>query len=100
MKETDSRQRTVPVSCSTRASTIFAGSLIGAASTLATNGTQGGLTVTCASASAIASAAGCISAQWKGADTGNIIARFTPLPFAISTARPTADLSPDKTTWP
>ncbi len=32
-----------------------------------------------ASASAIASAAGAISAQWKGAETGSSMARFTPL---------------------
>ena len=44
---------------------------IGAARTLATTGTTGLLTVTSARAIAIASAAGCIRAQWKGADTRN-----------------------------
>ena len=100
MKATDSRQRTVPVTWATSDLTISAGSLVGRASTFATNGTTGGFTVTLESASAIASAAGCISAQWKGADTGSNIARRAPLPFAISTARSTAVLLPDTTTWP
>ena len=34
---------------------------------------------TSASAAAMASAAGCISAQWKGADTGSSMARLAPL---------------------
>ena len=46
MKATDSRQRTVPVTCATSARTISAGSWIGLASTLATTGTTGGLTAT------------------------------------------------------
>ena len=100
MNSTDSRQRTVPVTCSTKHRTMTAGSLTGCASTLATSGTRGGLTATSASAAAIASAAGCISAQWNGAETGSIIARFTPCAFAISTARSTADFSPDNTTCP
>ena len=41
-----------------------------------------------------------MSAQWNGADTGSIIARLTPCALAISTARSTADLSPDNTTCP
>ena len=53
-----------------------------------------------ASASAIASAAGCISAQWNGAVTGSSIARLAPLALAISIARSTAALSPEITTWP
>ena len=48
----------------------------------------------------MASAAGRISEQWKGADTCSIIARFTPRALAISTARSTASFSPDSTTWP
>ena len=53
-----------------QARAISAGSLIGAASTLATSGTAGALDRRpSASASAMASAAGCISAQWKGALT-------------------------------
>ena len=55
---------------------------------------------TCASASAITSAAGAISAQWKGALTGSRIARLAPLALAISTARSTAARSPETTTWP
>ena len=100
MVATHSRQRTVPVTCCTKARTISAGSLIGLASTFATTGTTGGLTVTCASACAITSAAGCINAQWKGADTCSNMARLAPLALAISTARSTAALSPDTTTCP
>ncbi len=46
------------------------------------------------------SAAGSISAQWKGAETESIMARRAPLPLAISIARSTADLCPETTTWP
>src|SRR5450631_4658655 len=98
MNATDSRQRTVPVTCATSARTISGGSLIGVASAFATTGAAGGLTVTAASACAITSAAGCIKAQWKGADTGSSMARLAPLVLAISTARSTAALSPDTTT--
>ena len=56
--------------------------------------------VTPASACAIASAAGCISRQWNGADTGSSIARLAPLVLAISSPRSTAALSPEITTWP
>ena len=90
----------MPVTCATSARTISAGSLIGLASTFATTGTTGGFTLTFASACAITSAAGRIKAQWKGADTGSSMARLAPLLLAISTARSTAALSPDTTTWP
>src|SRR5262245_20332103 len=98
MKATDSRQRTVPVTCATRLCTIAAGSVIGNGRTLAASGTTGDCTVTACSASAMASAAGGISAQWYGADTGSIMARLAPFAVAISTARSTAALSPDTTT--
>src|SRR5437763_16376379 len=98
MNATDSRQRTVPVTWATSDFSISVGSVIGRASTFATSGSRGGLIAIFASASAIASAAGCINAQWNGADTGSSIARRAPLPFAISTARSTAALSPDTTT--
>ena len=52
-----------------------------------------------ASASAIASAAGCISGQWNGADTGSRIARLAPFSLAMSSARSTAALWPEITTW-
>ncbi len=100
MNWTDSRQRTVPVTCSIRDRTICDGSLIACARTFATSGTTGGLTGILAKASAMASAAGCIRRQWKGADTGSIIARFTPRNLASSTARSTAALVPDTTTCP
>src|SRR6266496_3255580 len=89
MKLTDSRQRTVPVTCSISRRTISSGAVTGRAVTLQTRGTAGGLTVTPPSASAIASAAGPISAQWNGADTGSISARLAPLVLAISIARST-----------
>ena len=73
---------------------------MGFATTFATSGTAGGFTVTLPSACAMASAAGCMSAQWKGAETGNSMARLAPLALAISTARSTAALSPETTTWP
>src|SRR6478735_2908737 len=70
------------------------------ASTFDTSGAAGALIVTFASASAMASAAGCINLQWNGADTGSSIARLAPLVLAISTARSTAALSPETTTCP
>src|SRR5262249_8512855 len=92
MSTTDSRQRTVPVTCATSARTMSGGSLTGLTSALATTGTTGRFTSTVARAAAIASAAGCISAQWKGAETDSIMARRAPISFAISTPRPTARL--------
>ena len=56
--------------------------------------------VTFIKASAIASAAGCIRAQWKGALTGSRMARFAPLALASSQARSTAALWPEITTCP
>src|SRR5262245_9295057 len=100
MYTTDSRQRTVPVTWATSARRISPASRTDLASTLATTGTDGDLTETFARASAITSAAGCISAQWKGADTGRSIARLAPLDLAISTARSTAALLPETTTCP
>src|SRR4026207_646853 len=72
---THSRQRTVPVTCSTNRFLMWSGSETGGAETFATTGTEGARTATFAKASAIASAAGCISAQWKGAETGRGTAR-------------------------
>jgi len=51
-------------------------------------------------ASAIASAAGAISAQWKGAETGSSMARFTPSALRFSMARSTAPWRRRTTTWP
>ena len=75
-------QRTMPVTCSTSRLRISAGSLIGRASTLATTGTTGAFISTLPSASAIASAAGRISAQWNGALTGSGSARLAPAAFS------------------
>ena len=52
------------------------------------------------SASSITRAAGAIMAQWKGAETGRIMARLMPAALAASTARSTAGLAPETTTWP
>ena len=79
---------------------MAAGSVSASASILATSGTRGAAEGRSASALAIASAAGCIKAQWKGADTGSSMARRAPLAFAISVARSTASLAPETTTWP
>ena len=80
---------------------ISSGSVIGAATTLATSGTTGAIDLRPRRAPrAIASAAGAISAQWNGALTGSRIARLAPLPLAISTARSTAAMAPETTTWP
>ena len=98
IQATLSRQRTRPVTCATSSLRITSTSRTGSAMTLATSGTAGGAIATPASASAIRSAAGCISAQWKGALTGSSIARFAPRALAISTARSTAALSPETTT--
>ena len=99
MNSTLSRQRTVPVTCSTSRRRMSAGSLMADARTLEMTGTDGARIVTFASASAIASAAGCISEQWNGADTGNGSARRTPCAFPTSATRSIADLWPDSTTW-
>ena len=66
--------------------------------TLATSGTTGAWIVTSASAAFIASAAGAISAQWKGAETGSITERFAPASFASPTAFSTAAFAPEITT--
>ena len=47
----------------------------------------------------MASAAGCISGQWNGADTGSGTARLAPMSLAMAIARSIAPLWPDSTTW-
>ncbi len=79
---------------------MASGSVVGAAVTLATTGTTGGRIATAASASAIASAAGCISGEWNGAETFSAMARLMPMLLAISGALSTAALVPEITTWP
>jgi hypothetical protein len=100
MNCTLSRQRTTPVTWETRLARIASGSLSGPAVTLATSGTFGLRIVVVASAAAIAKAAGCINAQWNGADTGSASARLAPLALAISIARSTAAFAPEITTCP
>jgi len=48
----------------------------------------------------MASAAGAISEQWNGADTGSSMARRMPRSLATSMARLTALRAPEITTWP
>ncbi len=95
-----SRQRTVAVTWRTSRSLISTGSVAFAAETLAINGTIGARGGLLCSASAIASAAGAISAQWNGAETGSSMARRTPRILAISTARSTAPRWPEITICP
>ena len=95
---TDSRQRTDPVTCATSSARIRSGSVTASARTFTTTGTRGASTETPAKASAITAAAGCINAQWNGADTGSSKARLAPRARAISNARSTAARWPDTTT--
>ena len=95
-----SRHLTMPVTCSTsRALNVLRigdrrGKHIGH------QRNRGRLDLTLASASRMASAAGCISAQWKGALTGSSTARRAPNFGAKPTARSIAVLAPEITTWP
>ena len=70
-----SRQRTKPVTCCTSSVPIVGPSLTACAVTLAISGTAGAPGGTRPSSSAMASAAGCIRAQWKGALTCSFMAR-------------------------
>ncbi len=94
-----SRHRTRPVTCSTSIRRMASASRVGRAVTLATSGARGARMVTPASASAMASAAGCIRGQWKGAETFSGIAR-APSSLAASMALSTAILAPEMTTFP
>src|SRR5262249_61581239 len=68
-----------------------------AAFTLLMIGIERSLKVVVLSGSVIFSCAGAISAEWKGALTFNIIARFAPRALHSSTARSTASLWPAMT---
>ena len=78
---------------------MASGSLVGRASTLATSGARGATIVAAARAWAISSAAGCMSGQWKGAETFSGMAR-APSSLALAMAASTAALSPEITTLP
>ncbi|MNY20563.1 hypothetical protein D3C86_1540490 [compost metagenome] len=67
---------------------------------MAITGTTGLFFSTAASASRMASAAGAISAEWKGAETGSMMARLAPFSEAIAAAFSTAALPPEITSWP
>ncbi len=95
-----SRQRTVDVTWRTSSSRIWSGALTLAAVTLATSGSAGTMISASPRASRIASAAGAISEQWNGAETGSSMARRMPRSLASSIARATALSAPEITTWP
>ncbi len=85
---THSRQRTVAVTCRTSRSRISRRiGCLGGRDVGDQRHERCAAAGCCSSASAIASAAGAISAQWNGAETGSSMARRTPLVLAISTAR-------------
>ncbi len=79
---------------------MVSGSVTAAAVTLATSGTNGRPNVVPASAAAMASAAGCISEQWNGADTGSSTEWREPFALASAIARATAFSWPETTTCP
>ena len=99
IQSTLSRQRTRPVTCSTSCRRIVSVSPVGRAVTLATRGARGVEMLAPASATAISSAAGCMSGQWKGAETFSGMAR-APSSLAFSIALSTAALAPEITTLP
>jgi hypothetical protein len=68
--------------------------------TLETTGTNGAFFVTSANASRMTSAAGAISAEWKGAETCSISARLAPFSMHSLAASSTAALAPEITSWP
>src|SRR5438876_6555420 len=93
----DSSHRTGMETCRTsalRASPPFS---IVSASTFVTSGTRKLENCTAARSAASFSCAGIISAEWNGADTGRITARFAPSCDAISVARFTAPAWPEIT---
>ena len=73
-----SRQRTMPVTCSTSRRRIVSGSVDRAGRDIGDERHDRRVDGDAASASAITAAAGAISAQWKGALTGSSIARLAP----------------------
>ena len=93
-----SRQRTRPVTCSTSSRWTSAGSAVIAAVTLANSGRRSAPGGVLASASAIASAAGAISGQWNGAETGSGMPRLMPCSLTSAIARSIAALWPESTT--
>ena len=91
----------MPVTCSTSRLLIASGSLDRRRRDIGDERHGGRLDRRpCSSASRMASAAGCISAQWNGALTGSSTARRAPNFGASSTARSIAVLAPQITTWP
>ena len=89
----------VPVTCSTSAARISSGRS-SAGRDIGDDRHRRRLTSTVASASPMASAAGCISAEWNGAETGSMIARLAPFSLHSSAACSTAAWSPEITNWP
>ena len=82
-RSTDSCQRTVPDTWRTSPERQAAASRTRAASTLLTSGGSGSRNASASSSGARRSWAGCMSAQWKGAETGSGTARLAPLRLAL-----------------
>src|SRR6266850_553001 len=93
----DSSQRTGAVTCRMSASRASSPCSIVSASTLVTTGTRKFENSAVRKSFSSFSCAGIISAEWNGADTGRITARFAPACEASSTARFTAPACPEIT---
>ena len=97
-----SRQRTMPVTCSTRRRRISSGSLIGPAVTLATSGTAGALHRRRLASASRHHRRGRRHqrAMERARSPAGASRACAPVALAISTARSTAALSPEMTTCP
>ena len=99
-RSTQSVQRTGLATCWTRNGFTSSAVRVTPPSTLRTTGMRGSLTATRSSSAARRSAAGFMSAQWKGALTGSSTLFRPPRAAAASTARSTAARCPAMTIWP
>src|SRR4029434_2252133 len=97
---TQSFQRPGLATCCTRNGFTSSAVVVKPASTFRTTAIRGALTVTRSSAAARRSAAGFMSAQWKGALTGSITLFLAPRAAAPATARSTAARCPAMAIWP
>src|SRR5712664_3401667 len=96
-RRTDSSQRTGMVTWRISASRASSPVSIVSASTLVTRGTRSAANSVCIISLSSLSCAGIMSAEWNGAETARITARFAPSCEAISTARFTAPACPEIT---
>ena len=100
IRSTDSTQRTGEATCRSRALRTAVALPIGEASTFDTSGTRRSRTFASSSSGARRSAAGAISSQWKGAETGSGTARRTPRVLATAMARSIPSFVPAMTICP